>query len=68
MTPLGHLIRFSVEIAATIVAQRSIRQGVSACLKKIDAAVALMMATGRAMIAEDPNAGLDGFLSRPLFA
>jgi phage terminase large subunit-like protein len=35
--------------------------------QKIDAAVALMMAIGRAMSEEDPNAGLDGFLSRPLF-
>jgi phage terminase large subunit-like protein len=35
--------------------------------QKIDAAVALMMAIGRAMT-EDPNAGLDGFLSNPLVA
>jgi phage terminase large subunit-like protein len=34
--------------------------------QKIDAAVALMMAMGRAMSEEDPNAGLDGFLSNPL--
>jgi phage terminase large subunit-like protein len=34
--------------------------------QKIDAAVALMMAIGRAMSEEDPNAGLDGFLSNPL--
>jgi phage terminase large subunit-like protein len=34
--------------------------------QKIDAAVALMMAVGRAMGEEDPNAGLDGFLSHPL--
>jgi phage terminase large subunit-like protein len=36
--------------------------------QKIDAAVALMMAIGRAMSEEHPNAVLDGFLSRPLFA
>jgi phage terminase large subunit-like protein len=34
--------------------------------QKIDAAVALMMAIGRAMSEEDPIAGLDGFLSNPL--
>jgi phage terminase large subunit-like protein len=35
--------------------------------QKIDAAVALMMAIGRPM-SDDPGAGLDGFLSNPLFA
>jgi phage terminase large subunit-like protein len=34
--------------------------------QKIDAAVALMMAIGRAMSEEDPIAGLDGFLANPL--
>jgi len=34
--------------------------------QKIDAAVALMMAIGRAMSGEDSNAGLDGFLAKPL--
>jgi phage terminase large subunit-like protein len=34
--------------------------------QKIDAALALMMAVGRAMSEEDPKAGLDGFLSHPL--
>jgi phage terminase large subunit-like protein len=33
--------------------------------QKIDAAVALMMAVGRAM-AEDKDAGIDGFLANPL--
>ena len=33
--------------------------------QKIDAAVAVMMALGRAMT-EDCNAGIDGFLSNPL--
>ena len=33
--------------------------------QKIDAAVALMMALGRAMT-EDDNAGIDDFLSNPL--
>ena len=36
--------------------------------QKIDAAVALMMAIGRAMSEEDANAALDGFLSNPLVA
>jgi phage terminase large subunit-like protein len=35
--------------------------------QKIDAAVALMMAIGRAM-SDEPDAGLDGFLSNPLVA
>lgn len=35
--------------------------------QKIDAAVALMMAIGCAMV-EDQNAGLDGSLSNPLIA
>ena len=36
--------------------------------QKIDAAIALMMAIGRAMSDEDANAALDGFLSNPLVA
>jgi phage terminase large subunit-like protein len=36
--------------------------------QKIDAAVAVMMALGRAICEEDPNAGLDGFLSNPLYS
>ena len=36
--------------------------------RKIDAAIALMMAIGRAMSEEDANAALDGFLSNPLMA
>ena len=36
--------------------------------QKIDAAVAPMMAIGRAMSEEDPKAGADGFLANPLFA
>jgi phage terminase large subunit-like protein len=34
--------------------------------QKMDAAVALMMAIGRAM-GEDPNSGREGFLANPLF-
>ena len=36
--------------------------------QKIDAAVALMMAIGRAMSEEDADKNLSSFLSRPLFA
>jgi phage terminase large subunit-like protein len=36
--------------------------------QKIDAAIALIMAIGRAMIAGDDNEGLDGFLAGPLIA
>jgi phage terminase large subunit-like protein len=36
--------------------------------QKIDAAVALMMAIGRAMSEDDKAAGLDGFLANPIVA
>jgi phage terminase large subunit-like protein len=36
--------------------------------QKIDAAVATMMAIGRAMSEDQDDKNLDGFLSRPLFA
>ena len=35
--------------------------------QKIDAAVALMMAMGRAMIEDDGAKGLEGFLTNPIF-
>jgi phage terminase large subunit-like protein len=35
--------------------------------QKIDAAVALMMAIGRAMVEDERAKGLDGFLSNPIF-
>jgi phage terminase large subunit-like protein len=35
--------------------------------QKIDAAVALMMAIGRAMVEDEQSKGLDGFLSNPIF-
>jgi phage terminase large subunit-like protein len=35
--------------------------------QKIDAAVALMMAIGRAMIEDEDAKGLEGFLSNPIF-
>jgi phage terminase large subunit-like protein len=35
--------------------------------QKIDAAVALMMAMGRAMVEDEQAKGLDGFLSNPIF-
>jgi phage terminase large subunit-like protein len=35
--------------------------------QKIDAAVALMMAMGRAMIEDEDAIGLDGFLTDPIF-
>ena len=34
---------------------------------KIDAAVALMMAIGRAMVEDEQAKGLDGFLANPIF-
>jgi phage terminase large subunit-like protein len=34
--------------------------------QKIDAAVALMMAIGRAMVVDEEQAGLSGFLSDPI--
>jgi phage terminase large subunit-like protein len=34
--------------------------------QKIDAAVALMMATGRAMVEDKNQAGLNGFLMNPI--
>jgi phage terminase large subunit-like protein len=34
--------------------------------QKIDAAVALMMAIGRAMVEDENRAGLNGFLSNPI--
>ncbi len=35
--------------------------------QKIDAAVALMMAVGRAMIEDEEAKGLEGFLTNPIF-
>ena len=35
--------------------------------QKIDAAVALMMAIGRAVVEDEHAKGLDGFLSNPIF-
>jgi hypothetical protein len=35
--------------------------------QKIDAAVALMMSIGRAMVEDEQAKGLDGFLSNPIF-
>jgi len=35
--------------------------------QKIDAAVALMMAVGRAMVEDEQAKGLDGFLANPIF-
>jgi hypothetical protein len=35
--------------------------------QKIDAAVALMMAMGRAMIEDEDAKGLEGFLTNPIF-
>jgi phage terminase large subunit-like protein len=35
--------------------------------QKTDAAVALMMAVGRAMVEDEQSKGLDGFLSNPIF-
>jgi hypothetical protein len=35
--------------------------------QKIDAAVALMKATGRAMVENEEAKGLDGFLANPIF-
>jgi phage terminase large subunit-like protein len=35
--------------------------------RKIDAAVALMMAVGRAMVEDEQAKGLEGFLSNPIF-
>jgi phage terminase large subunit-like protein len=35
--------------------------------QKIDAAVALMMAMGRAMIEDEETKGLEGFLTNPIF-
>jgi len=35
--------------------------------QKIDVAVALMMAIGRAMVEDEQAKGLDGFLSNPIF-
>ena len=35
--------------------------------QKVDAAVALMMAIGRAMIEDEDAKGLEGFLTNPIF-
>jgi phage terminase large subunit-like protein len=35
--------------------------------QKIDAAVALMMAMGRAMVEDEDPKGLEGFLTNPIF-
>jgi phage terminase large subunit-like protein len=35
--------------------------------QKIDAAIALIMAVGRAMVEDEQAKGLDGFLANPIF-
>jgi len=56
----------SIKFAAALLGKAD-RRGNLYPTKKIDVAVALILAIGRAMVEDEQAKGLDGFLSNPIF-